>query len=359
MDSWPAKRHLDRVEWRLSCTGLQLWFCSCSFLASSLPTSQSEKVRVVCLAFTYPSPLPNWQIDLATDNVLPTESPLTTPTPFTENEVRLDDYILPTGYRLEVKSDQEKNQFSGTVNIDIEIKRDADLLRIHCKNLEIKDYKLKDSTGTVVLFRNVQIDTRLELCLFIPKEKIPSKSYILTIEYTGKFMPGQITGFYKSNYTTVDNQVRHLTATKFEPTYARMAFPCFDEPKFKTKFDISVIHARSQVALSNEIEQSIVLLEDGWTKTTFKQTAPMPTYLVAFIVCDFKYTETRTNFGTRVCLHTFVLILYSYILCSLIGSCLLKTRPNWQNSIRPRNCGTSFALLRELHRHSVCLHQVR
>lgn len=44
---------------------------------------------------------------------------------------------------------------------------------------------------------------------------------------------------------------RWLVVTGFEPTYARRAFPCYDEPMYKVVFNISVVKKKNQVALSN------------------------------------------------------------------------------------------------------------
>lgn len=42
-----------------------------------------------------------------------------------------------------------------------------------------------------------------------------------------------------------------MVASKFEPTYARQAFPCFDEPEFKATFDIALVKPKGYTALSN------------------------------------------------------------------------------------------------------------
>lgn len=46
---------------------------------------------------------------------------------------------------------------------------------------------------------------------------------------------------------------RVIATSKFEPTYARQAFPCFDEPGFKAEFSIKLVHPTGDCygALSN------------------------------------------------------------------------------------------------------------
>lgn len=46
---------------------------------------------------------------------------------------------------------------------------------------------------------------------------------------------------------------RYIATSKFEPTYARRAFPCFDEPAFKAEFTVKLVHPTGDCysALSN------------------------------------------------------------------------------------------------------------
>jgi alanyl aminopeptidase len=70
--------------------------------------------------------------------------------------------------------------------------------------------------------------------------------------------------------------------TQMEPISARFAFPGFDEPGFKTPFDISLTIPSDQVGVANTKQVKEVAAGEGWKTLTFAQTLPLPTYLVAF-----------------------------------------------------------------------------
>lgn len=44
---------------------------------------------------------------------------------------------------------------------------------------------------------------------------------------------------------------RALATSKFQPTDARRAFPCFDEPNLKATYITTLVHDKKYIALSN------------------------------------------------------------------------------------------------------------
>ena len=91
-----------------------------------------------------------------------------------------------------------------------------------------------------------------------------------------------------------------MATTQFEATDARAAFPCFDEPEFKSQFIVTLVHEKGYSALSNMPVEKVITRDDGFMESHFKESVKMSTYLLAFIVCDFAYKETRTKAGKKV-----------------------------------------------------------
>jgi hypothetical protein len=57
--------------------------------------------------------------------------------------------------------------------------------------------------------------------------------------------------FSCARHVTYNACCRWLASTTFEPNEARRAFPCFDEPGFKARFQVNLASRDDVVALSN------------------------------------------------------------------------------------------------------------
>lgn len=125
---------------------------------------------------------------------------------------------------------------------------------------------------------------------------------MLSLSYEGNFGSlSNLVGFYRSRYTE-DGVIKTILATDFEPTNARAAFPCFDEPALKATFTIAIEHPTNSIALSNWPVDSENSIGNGRKKTSFKTTEKMSTYLAAWVVApdDYSFVEGKTKNGTPV-----------------------------------------------------------
>uniref|UniRef100_A0A3B3ILG4 Aminopeptidase n=1 Tax=Oryzias latipes TaxID=8090 RepID=A0A3B3ILG4_ORYLA len=123
-----------------------------------------------------------------------------------------------------------------------------------------------------------------------------NSSYELFTEFVGKLSPNQ-KGFFRSVYIE-DGEEKVIATTQMQPTYARKAFPCFDEPALKAVFHVTLIHPQNTTALSNSMASECVsIIVDGQdlVRTSFEPTKIMSTYLLAFAVCDFGHIRTEAG----------------------------------------------------------------
>lgn len=242
-----------------------------------------------------------------------------------DSEGRLTQSISPLHYDLIIKPNFETFTFEGKVIIEVvfgkmsetskKIKQTDkfDIFGLHSKNLEISKVRVEEisnnnkSSNTLNVVADFTLDVKNEILIIKPGVHINAGTLIkLTIYYTGT-INDELKGFYRSKYTTKDSESKikehWIATTQFESTDARQAFPCFDEPHFKSSFDVTIIHDSHLTALSNE-DVLFAKTIRNMTMTKFKRTPIMSTYLVAFIVGQFGYVEGYSKSNKRVRVYT-------------------------------------------------------
>src|SRR5690606_19693167 len=93
---------------------------------------------------------------------------------------------------------------------------------------------------------------------------------------------------------------RAYAFTQFEPTYARQAFPCFDEPRFKTPFELTLRVPQGLTAVANTRVVHQARRDDGLEELRFARTEKLPTYLVAFAVGPLDVVEVAPILPSNV-----------------------------------------------------------
>ncbi|XP_046962150.1 glutamyl aminopeptidase [Vanessa cardui] len=203
---------------------------------------------------------------------------------------RLSKYVKPTNYILKLWPDIKNKTFEGKVTISLNVLKSTDSIYLHAKDLSILEVKLKNFHNETILVASTNILNAAEvLQVNLHNEIKPNANYKLDIMFSGR-LDGGIVGFYESTMKNGDTMV----ASKFQPTYARQAYPCFDEPEFKATYDITLVKPVDYIALSNMNE--ISTQRDSSTNTesvTFATSVPMSTYLACFVICNFDHKEAE------------------------------------------------------------------
>ncbi len=135
-------------------------------------------------------------------------------------------------------------------------------------------------------------------------ELLVAKPYTLIISYEG-ILNAQSMGFYRAQYKEIseppasvargEDGSPHIVCTQFQPTGARRAFPCFDEPNMKATFSLDIELPSDQTAISNTPVVATQETSEGRKRVSFETTPIMSTYLLAWAVGDLKYIETFTE----------------------------------------------------------------
>jgi alanyl aminopeptidase len=189
--------------------------------------------------------------------------------------------VTPTAYTLELTIIPELEEFSGKAVIDIQLDGEKDHFYLHGKDIKASKVQLSDGVNTFS-GEYEQVDPSGIVRISSPQ---PLQGKIrLEIEYSAPFNQA-LDGLYK-----VSESGRDYAFTQFEAISARLAFPGFDEPAFKTPFTTTLIVPENQVAISNTPELSSEVI-DGMKVVHFAATKPLPTYLIAFAVGDFDVVE--------------------------------------------------------------------
>ncbi len=193
---------------------------------------------------------------------------------------RISSDVRPKRYDLTLRIDPAVGPYSGSVQIELHVPKALDSLELHAFKLDITTATLRGAHGTTVLSPKRTSTHTVELV-----GDVPAGDHTLTMAFTGT-VPTTTAGMYRVEVDGV-----WYIFTQFEPLEARKAFPCFDQPEFKSPFTVHLEVPSSQQAFSNAPLASTEALDDGWTRHHFKPTQPLPTYLVALAVGEFDVVE--------------------------------------------------------------------
>ncbi|XP_075955794.1 endoplasmic reticulum aminopeptidase 2 isoform X5 [Anarhichas minor] len=234
------------------------------------------------------------------------QSPLgTSNLSFPWSRLRLPRYIIPLHYHLLLHPNLTTLSFTGSVQIQIDVQNNTNWVVLHSKGLQISKAAIVDQNFAHLSDQVLPVlhnPSHEQIGIFSPRVLSSGQKYFLYLEFGAELSEG-FYGFYKSTYRTSTGETRTLASTHFEPTSARMAFPCFDEPSFKANFSIRIRRSPEYISLSNMPVVETFEVNAGVLEDQFDASVKMSTYLVAFVICDFKYVTATTSSGVQVSIY--------------------------------------------------------
>ncbi|MBK8170634.1 MAG: ERAP1-like C-terminal domain-containing protein [Sandaracinaceae bacterium] len=187
---------------------------------------------------------------------------------------RLPDDVRPLGYAIELSIDPHATRYSGTVSIRVRLAEPRSSIFFHAQGLHFVSAGVGEHHARVS-------DTEQEgvARLDVDNGPIPAGETTLHFQFDAPFREGG-----DAVFKTVENGEPYVF-TQFEPISARLAFPCFDEPGWKTPIDLSLNVAEDHVAVGNShVASERVDTATHVKHVQFATTEALPIYLVAFAV---------------------------------------------------------------------------
>jgi len=212
--------------------------------------------------------------------------------------VVLPETARPSKYRIKLQPDLKNFTFDGEQSVDLLILEATSTIVLNSIDLEISNTTLH-ANGTTLTSKSVTIDKDAETATLDFGETIQPGDARLEMVFTGE-LNDKLIGFYRSEYTSQDGETRYLATTQFEPTDARRAFPCWDEPAKKATFEVTLVFSDEYQAVSNTPVVEEAVPGPGLKSVRFAETPIMSTYLLVFIVGNLTSIEERAAGGTTV-----------------------------------------------------------
>ncbi len=212
-------------------------------------------------------------------------------------ETRLAKTVLPSHVRLSLDVDPALPTFSGVVSISVRVLKTVPAVVLHAKNLQADRAELvpaqvpagRSRRKLLVLADAATSTWRLQAADGRP---IARGAYRIEIRYRGAVnATGE--GLYRALYRAA-GQPAQMLATQLEAVEARRLLPVFDEPVFRSVFELTVRAPSGWQVLANMPLHSAV--DEGATvRHRYAPTPPMPSYLLALAVGRFDVLEDRVD----------------------------------------------------------------
>ena len=198
-------------------------------------------------------------------------------------ELRLGNTVQPVRYAVDLAVVPNRDTFQGIADIDIEIRTPSALIWLNATRLTIQEAVFQPQSGPA---EHLKIIPGGEQFAGFSFDHPVSGHGSLHIVYRGAVSRSDSAGIFQ-----MKEDGRWYAYSQFEPTDARRAFPCFDEPGFKVPWQLTLHVPANDLALSNTPVLSESAASGGMKTVKFKATPPLPSYLVAFAVGPFDIVD--------------------------------------------------------------------
>jgi aminopeptidase N len=214
----------------------------------------------------------------------------TAPAPFSFDSApgRLPKNVVPLDYRVSIVPDATALTINGTESVQLQFRSPSATLLFNSINETLNDVLLDGKPVKAVASDDAQQLTTVTLA-----QEAPIGLHTLSFSYQGK-IEQQPHGLFVQPYDMAGGGHGLLLSTQMEATDARRMFPCWDEPAFRARFELTVSIPSKWTALSNmPVARRVV--HGNMATVAFQRSPKMPSYLVEFTAGDLASIKARSG----------------------------------------------------------------
>jgi len=213
------------------------------------------------------------------------------PFAFATTPGKLPKEVVPTGYSIRIVPDIDKLTFSGTETVKLSAHSPVHRLVLNALELKITGASLD---GKALLESAIRIDEKTELLTLELPSQLAAGDHTLALSFSGKInQQGQ--GLFYARYQEQGSGTKKIMlGTQFEATDARRLFPCWDEPVFRARFQLTAVIPENWFAVSNMPIESERKIARG-KEVRFAATPSMSSYLNVFVAGELDLIESQSG----------------------------------------------------------------
>ncbi len=194
-------------------------------------------------------------------------------------KLRLDGSVQPVRYAVDLTIVPDRDTFQGSVDIDVDVRTPSPIIWLNAIGLTIEHASFRPETAAALPATTISGGDQFVGFFF---DRAIGGRGTIHVVYQGKISRNSSAGIFQ-----LKEDRDWYVYSQFEPTDARRAFPCFDEPSFKVPWQMTLHVPKEDMALSNTPVQSESNEPNGMKTVRFKASPPLPSYLVALAVGRF------------------------------------------------------------------------
>jgi aminopeptidase N len=211
------------------------------------------------------------------------------PFDFASTPGKLPKEVVPEEYAIRIAPDLKKFAFTGSETVKLQVRQPVRQLVLNALEIKITGASLD---GKAIPASALKLDPKQETLTVTLASELPAGPHSLDLNFTGKInQQGQ--GLYYAPYQEEGTGAKKIMlGTQFEATDARRFFPCWDEPSFRARFQLTVVLPENFTAFSNmPVEKTSPIA--GGKEIRFAATPPMSSYLNVLCAGELETLSAR------------------------------------------------------------------